>query len=138
MVDADLLTLENYIVEQIDKESFILKHEQDCKEEFLISMHIDESGRVIFDGLPESMKKHLNNFSYEEQLKYPVTVLSVILKQTYQPKQELMTNEEVSKMIYQAADIKQENPLQYYKILPGKGEVGGYSRVYMCERLVDG
>ena len=41
-------------------------------------------------------------------------------------------------MIYQAADIKQENPLAHYKILPGKGEIGGYSRVYTCERLDDG
>ena len=41
-------------------------------------------------------------------------------------------------MIYQAADIKQENPLKYYKIIPGKSEIGGFSRVYTCERLVNG
>ena len=82
MEEADLENLDGYVVEQIDETNFILKHEDGGKAEHLISLR-QEEGEVIFEGLPESIKTYLNNFSYEEQIRYPVTVLSVILRQTY-------------------------------------------------------
>lgn len=39
-----------------------------------------EEDEVIFDGLPESMRKHLDSFSYDEQVRYPETILSAILR----------------------------------------------------------
>ena len=111
LLDVNLANLDGYLVEQLDKTNFILKHAKENKEEFKVTMW-SHQGKVIFDGIPKSMMKHLDNFCHEEKIRYPVTVLSVILKQTYQPKQDLKSNAEVSKMIYQAANIKQENPLK--------------------------
>ena len=79
MADADLANLDGYIVEQIDHAAFILKHEGGGGEEFLVSMRQEED-EVIFDGLPESMRKHLDSFSHDEQVRYPATILSAILR----------------------------------------------------------
>ena len=44
---------------------------------------------------------------------------------------------EIARRIEHAANIKQENPSQYYKVV-GKEGVGGFARVFRCERIADG
>ena len=46
-------------------------------------MRQTDDKKVMFDGLSQEMKKHLSSFTYEEKIKYPTTVLNVIIKQTY-------------------------------------------------------
>ena len=100
-------------------------------------MRRSADGHISFEGLPNQMAGLLGRFSKEELQRYPLTVLSVILRLLYSPKQELQTNEEASKKIFRAANIKAENPLKHFKILPGKSTRGGYSHVYLCERMSD-
>ena len=40
-------------------------------------------------------------------------------------------------LISNAADIKQDNPSKYYKVV-GKEGVGGFARVFRCQRISDG
>lgn len=135
--EIDLSDLEGYGVHQTSENTFTLIHPDAGKKEFAIQMK-QVDGRTTFEGLPNQMRAHLNRFSQEEQKRHPLTVLSVILRLLYSPKQELHTNEEASRRIFQAAKIRPENPLKYYRIVPGKGTRGGYSHVYMCERMIDG
>ena len=100
-------------------------------------MRRSAGGQISFDGLPNQMIPLLGRFSKEELDRYPLTVLSVILRLLYSPKQELQTNEEASEKIFKAANIRAENPLKHYKIMPGKSTRGGYSHVYLCERMSD-
>ena len=97
---------------------------------------IEDNGEVQFDGLPQVMKKHLIAFSQEELKEYPHTCLNVILKQTYQPKEALKSSDEANMLIQNAADIKQDNPSKYYKVV-GKEGVGGFARVFRCQRISD-
>ena len=93
---------------------------------------------VVFNGLPESLQARLSSFSSEEKLQHPVAVISSILRHTYKPMQDLKSNDEVSQLIFQAANIKQDNPMKYYVISSSECEIGGYSRVFTCERRTDG
>ena len=94
-------------------------------------------GKIDFKGMPELMKKYLINFDQQEIEQYPTTVLNVIIKQAYQPKNKFKSNEEVQTMISNAAEIKMENPSKYYKVV-GKEGVGGFARVFRVEKLKDG
>ena len=76
-------------------------------------------------------------FSKQEIASYPGTLLKVILGQLYQPKQALKDSGEIQRKIKVAANIKKENPSQYYKVV-GKEGVGGFARVFRCERISDG
>ena len=53
------------------------------------------------------------------------------------PEQSLKSQEEASAMIQNAAVVKKDNPSKYYKVV-GKEGVGGFARVFRCERLTDG
>ena len=64
-------------------------------------------------------------------------MLKVILSQLYRPKDALKDSGEIERKIEHAANIKQENPSQYYKVV-GKEGVGGFARVFRCERIADG
>ena len=94
-------------------------------------MKIVENDTVKFEGLPEIMKKHLMAFTTEELNFYPAVCLNVILKQTYKPKEALKSSDEANLLISNAADIKQDNPSKYYKVV-GKEGVGGFARVFRC------
>ena len=84
LTDPDLADLTGYYAHQVAANDFVLKHESDEeKEQFLIVMRQTDDKKVMFDGLSQEMKKHLSSFSYEEKIKYPTTVLNVIIKQTY-------------------------------------------------------
>ena len=96
-----------------------------------------QGGKIDFKGMPELMKKYLINFDQQEIEQYPTTVLNVIIKQAYQPKNKFKSNEEVQTMISNAAEIKMENPSKYYKVV-GKEGVGGFARVFRVEKLKDG
>ena len=96
-----------------------------------------QGGKIDFKGMPELMKKFLINFDQQEIEQYPTTVLNVIIKQAYQPKNKFKSNEEVQTMISNAAEIKMENPSKYYKVV-GKEGVGGFARVFRVEKLKDG
>jgi len=76
-------------------------------------------------------------FNKDEIRNYPATVLKVILGQLYQPKQALKDSGEIQKQIKHAANIKQENPSQFYKVV-GKEGAGGFARVFRCMRIADG
>lgn len=76
-------------------------------------------------------------FSQDEQQNYPGTVLKVILGQLYQPKQELKDSGEIQKQIKHAANIREENPSQYYKVV-GKEGAGGFARVFRCMKIQTG
>jgi len=82
------------------------------------------------------MKKYLLGFDQAEIKKYPTTVLNVIIKQAYAPKQTLKNADEASTMIKNAAVVQKDNPSKYYKVV-GKEGVGGFARVFRCERLSD-
>ena len=114
----------------------MLKHEDESDyEEFKLEM-ITEDDKVRFEGMPEIMKKFLLGFDPKEIQEYPVTILNVIIKQAYRPKQKLKSAEEANMMIQNAAVIKKDNPSKYYKVV-GKEGVGGFARVFRCERLED-
>lgn len=98
---------------------------------------VKQGGKIDFKGMPELMKKYLINFDQQEIEQYPTTVLNVIIKQAYQPKNKFKSNEEVQTMISNAAEIKMENPSKYYKVV-GKEGVGGFARVFRVEKLKDG
>ena len=68
---------------------------------------------------------------------YPATLLKVILSQLYQPKQALKDSGEIEKQLKHAANIVQQNPSQYYKVVGKVGE-GGFARVFRCQRFSDG
>lgn len=70
-------------------------------------------------------------FSKEEASNYPATLLKVILSQLYSPKQELKDSGEIKQQIRHAANIQQENPSQFYKVV-GKEGAGGFARVFRC------
>ena len=65
-----------------------------------------------------------------------MTVLSVIIKQAYAPKNQLKSKDEADLMIANAAEIKEENPSKYYKVV-GKEGVGGFARVFRVEKISD-
>ena len=98
---------------------------------------VKQGGQIEFKGMPELMKKYLINFDQQEIEQYPSTVLNVIIKQAYQPKNKFKSTEEVQTMISNAAEIKMENPSKYYKVV-GKEGVGGFARVFRVEKLKDG
>lgn len=98
---------------------------------------VKQGGKIDFKGMPELMKKYLINFDQQEIEQYPTTVLNVIIKQAYQPKNKFKSNEEVQTMISNAAEVKMENPSKYYKVV-GKEGVGGFARVFRVEKLKDG
>ena len=126
--------LGNYIVDQEDATHFILKHKEGGDhEEFKLDM-MEEGGKIVFRGMPEPMKKFLLGFDQKEIKDYPTTVLNVIIKQAYHPKPKLKSTEEVKTMISNAAEIKEENPSKYYKVV-GKEGVGGFARVFRVEKL---
>ena len=76
-------------------------------------------------------------FSKDELQQYPTTCLNVILKQTFNPKEALKSSDEANMLIQNAAEIKKDNPSTYYKVI-GKVGVGGFARVFKCERISDG
>ena len=80
--------------------------------------------------------RQLSVFSDEEIENYPGTLLKVILGQLYSPKKALQDSGEISKQIRHAANIQQENPSQYYKVV-GKEGAGGFARVFRCMRIKD-
>jgi serine/threonine protein kinase len=94
-------------------------------------------GSFEWIGLPQCLKKQLSVFSREEIAAYPGTLLKVVLGQLYSPKQELKDSGEISKQIRHAANIQQENPSQFYKVV-GKEGAGGFARVFRCQRIRDG
>ena len=98
---------------------------------------VKQGGQIEFKGMPELMKKYLINFDQQEIEQYPSTVLNVIIKQAYQPKNKFKSTEEVQTMISNAAEVKMENPSKYYKVV-GKEGVGGFARVFRVEKLKDG
>lgn len=100
-------------------------------------MRENSAGGFDWIGLPEALKQQLSVFSAEEISQYPATLLKVILSQLYSPKQALKDSGEINKQIRHAANIQQENPSQFYKVVGKEGE-GGFARVFRCVRIRDG
>lgn len=131
------------MVDQQDDTHFLLKHKDGVEsgpdgtkhEEFKLELK-EEGGKLVFEGIPDIMTKYLLSFSQDEIKQYPSTVLNVIIKQAYAPKQALKSSEEATMMIQNAAVILKDNPSKYYKVV-GKEGVGGFARVFRCERLSD-
>lgn len=88
-------------------------------------------------GLPNCLKMQMNVFSKEEIANYPATLLKVVLGQLYNPKQELKDSGEIKNQIRNAANIQEENPSKFYKVV-GKEGAGGFARVFRCQRIRDG
>lgn len=61
----------------------------------------------------------------------------MILSQLYQPKEALKDSGEIQKQIKHAANIQQQNPSQFYRVV-GKEGAGGFARVFRCQRIADG
>merc|ERR1712179_401146 len=87
-VDSRLADLSGYKVVEEDSTHFVLRHKDEGREEFKLEL-IDNGGKIEFKGLPDMMKKYLLGFDQAEIKKYPTTVLNVIIKQAYAPKQSL-------------------------------------------------
>jgi len=134
-VDHRLADLSGYKVIEDDSTHFTLSHSDEGREEFKLEL-VDNGGKTEFKGIPDMMKKYLLGFDQAEIKKYPTTVLNVIIKQAYAPKQALKGAEEATTMIKNAAVIQKDNPSKYYKVV-GKEGVGGFARVFRCERLSD-
>ena len=114
-----------------------MKHKTDESRAIQITMRDNGAGGWEWIGLPECFKRELSVFRQEEINEYPGTLLKVILGQLYQPKQALQDSGEITKQITRAANIKQENPSQFYKVV-GKEGAGGFARVFRCMRIRDG
>lgn len=136
--DPNTANLTGYVAVQVDEAKFMLQHASEPdQEKFEIVMRKNEK-TVIFDGIPHHMKAQLAKFSYTEQEKFPTTVLNVILKQTYRRRCSLLSNVEVSKLIFETAGIIHDNPLKYYRPKHKPSDQGGYSKVFSCKRIADG
>lgn len=130
-VDSRLVDLVGYVCEEKGDNKFLIRHKSE-KDRTEHHVEMEVTGKnVQFIGLPDMITKQLMAFSSEELKQYPNTCLNVILKQTYQPKQDLKSSDEANMLISNAADIRQDNPSKYYKVV-GKEGVGGFARVFRC------
>ena len=92
--------------EQIDATHFVLKHKDgDQHEEFKLEL-VEEGGKAEFKGMPEIMKQYCLGFDNNEIKQYPNTILNVIIKQAYAPKEALKSADEVNMIIKNVANIK--------------------------------
>ena len=79
----------------------------------------------------------MNVFTAEEQAQFPLVCLKVILKKTFSPKKDLQDHTVIQSAIKSAANIRQENPSNFYTVV-GKEGAGGFARVFRCQRKEDG
>ena len=135
-IDGGIAKYKNYEIVIEDDRNFILKHKEDLEPSIQITMR-EEGNGFQWVGLPDCLKMQLNVFSPEEVSQYPGTLLKVILGQLYSPKEELKDSGEINRQISHAANIQQENPSQFYKVV-GKEGAGGFARVFRCQRIIDG
>ena len=63
-------------------------------------------------------------FENDEIRKYPKTVLNVIIKQTYQPKKSLVTDEKAKEILQKHSNIKTGDPSGNYNIRKQLGKGG--------------
>ena len=137
VVEQGIAQYKEYEIEIEDNRNFILKHRTDDSRAIQVTMRENGNGGYEWIGLPECFKRELSVFRQEEINEYPGTLLKVILGQLYQPKEQLKDSGEIQRQIHRAANIKQENPSQFYKVV-GKEGAGGFARVFRCMRIRDG
>ena len=118
-----------------DERNFTLRHPTDPTHEAInVSLSQKQDGSLEWVGLPHLIRREMSVFNPEEIQKHPETLLKVILRKDYKPKEVLMRQAEASELVQQSANIKQENPSHYYKVIAKIGE-GGYGRVFRVKHL---
>lgn len=136
-VNAGISQFKDYEVIEHDMSHFTLRCRTDHSQTVDVSISEGPGDSIIWHGLPDCLRQELAVFSQQEVSMYPATLLKVILSQLYQPKQALKDSGEIEKQLKHAANIVQQNPSQYYKVVGKVGE-GGFARVFRCQRFSDG
>ena len=136
-INSGIDEFKDYEIIVEDNRNFIMRNMKDPSKEIQITMRENDDGTFDWVGLPEALKLELRPFSQQEIANYPATLLKVILGQLYQPKQALKDSGEINKQIKHLANIQQDNPSQFYKVVGKEGD-GGFARVFRCMRIRDG